>query len=119
MEDKGSNPGCAIYCAVIPASQNHVYSREMSPGLRVWCEGQQLGSASAGLLCPALPGLGFRLAQKAENLPVIQDTRFDPWVGKFLWRRAWPPTAVFLCGESHGQRSLAGHSPRSHRVGHQ
>ena len=24
---------------------------------------------------------------------------------------AWPPTAVFLPGESHGQRSLAGHSP--------
>ena len=26
-------------------------------------------------------------------------------------RRAWQPTPVFLPGESHGQRSLAGHSP--------
>ena len=33
---------------------------------------------------------------------------FDPWVGKIPWRRKWPPTPVFLPGESHGQRSLAG-----------
>ena len=35
--------------------------------------------------------------------------RFDPWVGKIPWRRAWQPTAVFLPGESYGQRSLAGY----------
>ena len=28
-----------------------------------------------------------------------------------IWRRAWQPTPVFLPGESHGQRSLAGYSP--------
>ena len=27
------------------------------------------------------------------------------------WRRKWPPTPVFLPGESHGQRSLVGCSP--------
>ena len=32
--------------------------------------------------------------------------------GKIPWRRAWQPTLVFLPGESHGQRSLAGYSPR-------
>ena len=36
--------------------------------------------------------------------------RFDPWVRKIPWRRKWQPTAVFLPGESHGQRSLAGFS---------
>ena len=36
---------------------------------------------------------------------------FDPWVGKIPWRRAWQPTPVFLPGESHGQRSLAGYAP--------
>ena len=36
---------------------------------------------------------------------------FNPWVGKIPWRRAWQPTPVFLLGESHGQRSLAGYSP--------
>ena len=37
--------------------------------------------------------------------------RFDPWIGKISWRRAWQPTPVFLPGKSHGQRSLAGYSP--------
>ena len=31
---------------------------------------------------------------------------FNPWV-----RKKWQPTPVFLPGESHGQRSLAGYSP--------
>ena len=31
------------------------------------------------------------------------------------WRRAWQPTPVFLPGEFHGQRSLAGYSPRGHK----
>ena len=35
--------------------------------------------------------------------------RFDPWIGKIPWRRPWQPTPVFSSGESHGQRSLAGH----------
>ena len=33
---------------------------------------------------------------------------FDPWVGKIPWGRAWLSTPVFLLGEFHGQRSLAG-----------
>ena len=37
--------------------------------------------------------------------------RFDPWVGKIPWRRAWQPTLVSLPRESHGQRSLVGYSP--------
>ena len=40
---------------------------------------------------------------------------FHPWVGKIPWRRAWQPTPVFLPGESHGQRSLAGYSPQGRR----
>ena len=38
----------------------------------------------------------------------VGDISFDPWVRKIPWRRAWQPTPVFLPGESHGQRSLAG-----------
>ena len=41
----------------------------------------------------------------------LKRCRFDPWVRKIPWRRAWQPTPVFLPGESHGQRSLAGYSP--------
>ena len=36
---------------------------------------------------------------------------FDPWIRKIPWRREWLPTPVFLPGEFHGQRSLAGYSP--------
>ena len=39
---------------------------------------------------------------------------FAPWIRKIPgggWRRALQPPPVFLPGESHGQRSLAGYSP--------
>ena len=36
-------------------------------------------------------------------------SRFNPWVGKIPWGRKWQPTPVFLPGELHGQRSLAGY----------
>ena len=42
--------------------------------------------------------------------------RFDPWVGNIPWRRKWQPTPVFLPGEFHGQRRLAGYSSWSHMV---
>ena len=40
--------------------------------------------------------------------------RFDPWVGKILWRRKWWPTPTFLPGKSHGQRILAHYRPWGH-----
>ena len=45
-----------------------------------------------------------------NNLLAIQETWFDPWFEKSLWRREWLPTPVFLPGEFHGQRSRAGYS---------
>ena len=36
---------------------------------------------------------------------------FNPCIRKIPWRRAWQSTPVFLPGESHGQRSLAGYGP--------
>ena len=41
--------------------------------------------------------------------------RFHPWVRKIPWRREQQPIPVFLPGESHGQRSLAGYSPWVHK----
>ena len=40
---------------------------------------------------------------------------FKPWVRKIPWIRKWQPTPVFLPGESHEQRSLAGCSPWGHK----
>ena len=34
----------------------------------------------------------------------------DLWVGENPWRRKWQPSAVFLSGKSHGQRSLVGYN---------
>ena len=41
--------------------------------------------------------------------------RFDPWVRKIPWRRAWQPTPVSLTGKSHRQRCLVGYSSCGHR----
>ena len=43
---------------------------------------------------------------------------FNLWVGKIPWKRTWQPTPVFLPGESHEQRSLAGYSPWCHTESH-
>ena len=50
-----------------------------------------------------------------KNLPAnAGDTGLIPGSGRFPWRRKWNPTPVFLPGESHGQRRLAGYSPWGH-----
>ena len=49
--------------------------------------------------------------ESAYNEGATGDVGLIPGVGKIPWRRAWGPTPVFLPGESHGQRSLAGCSP--------
>ena len=60
--------------------------------------------------------MGFPGGSVVKNLPAqCRRHRFDPWVRKMPWRRAWQPTPVFLPGESHGQRSLAGYSPWDHK----
>ena len=40
---------------------------------------------------------------------------FHPWVRKIPWRWEWQPAPVFLPGEFHGQRSLAGYTPWGHK----
>ena len=58
-----------------------------------------------------------KLKVKDKCLPVqeTKETRFESWVKKIPWRRAWLPTPAFLPGESHGPRSLAGYSPRDRK----
>ena len=63
------------------------------------------------------PSLWFNYAGGASGKePACQCKRhkrynFSPWVGKISWRRTWQSTPVFLPGEYHGQRSLAGYGP--------
>ena len=63
--------------------------------------------------------MGFPGGSEVKNLPAIQGTWVDPWVGKMPWRIKCRPVPVFLTGKSHGQRSLAGlQYLGSPRVGH-
>ena len=53
-----------------------------------------------------------------NNMPanaVDKRLGFSPQLGKIPGRRKWQPTPVFLPGESHGQRSLAGYSPQGRK----
>ena len=50
-----------------------------------------------------------------NNLPAMQETRDQSLGPEDPWRREWQPTLVFLPGESHGQRSLVGYHPWSHK----
>ena len=45
----------------------------------------------------------------------VESCGFDSWVGKIPWRTKRQPTPVFLPEKPHGQRSLAGYSPRGRR----
>ena len=56
--------------------------------------------------------MGVSTCCPVSGLPQWSSGRceFDPCVGKTPWRRKWQPTPVFLPGEFHGQRSLAGYS---------
>ena len=60
-----------------------------------------------------LSSFGKESACSAGDLGLI------PGSGKIPWRRKWHTTPVFLPGESHGQRSLAGYSPWGHKSGTQ
>ena len=50
--------------------------------------------------------------ESARNAGDARDTGLFPGLGTSPRRKAWQPIPVFVPGESHGQRSLAGYSPR-------
>ena len=64
-----------------------------------------------------LPERGASLVTQMVKKP-MQEIGFDPLVGKIPWRRKGRPTPGFLPGKSHGQRSLVGYSPWSHKIRH-
>ena len=48
------------------------------------------------------------IAQLIKNLTAVQETQVQFLGREDPWRRKWQHTPVFLPGESHGQRNLAG-----------
>jgi len=55
------------------------------------------------------------VAQTVKNPPAMWGMWVRAWVGKIPWRREQLPLPVFLRGEFHGQRSLAGYRPWGHK----
>ena len=45
-----------------------------------------------------------------KNLPAMQESGVQSWVGKMPWRRKQQSAPVFLPVKYHGQRSLMGYS---------
>ena len=58
-----------------------------------------------------IPG-GSRICQPMWETKQTRVQSLHQDVRKLPWRRARQFTLVFLLGESHGQRSLVGYSPR-------
>ena len=62
-------------------------------------------------LCYGVQAPGASLVtQRVKNLPAVQETQVQSLSQKIPWRSG-QPTPVFLPGDSHGQRRLAGYSP--------
>ena len=59
---------------------------------------------------------GFSGGSVIKNLPAKQETQVWSLGQEDPQRRKWQPTAVFLPGKSHGQKSLEGYSRRVTRV---
>ena len=65
---------------------------------------------------------GFPGGIVVKSLPASagdeRDIGLIPGSGRSPWKRTWQPTPVFLPGEFHGQRSLAGYCPYGRKVRH-
>ena len=59
-------------------------------------------STGEGIGSPLQYSWASLVAQMVKNLPVMQETWFDPWAGKIPWRRERLPTPVFWPREFHG-----------------
>ena len=75
-----------------------------------WCDGNCSYPSTMQFIRSSLKGASL-VAQAKESACKAEDLGPIPGLGRSPWRREWIPTPVFLPGESHGQRSLAGYSP--------
>ena len=76
---------------------HHLATEQQMPRLQMWLSFPGGASGNKGAICQC------RRCNRG---------RFNPWIGKIPWTKAWQPTPVFLPREPHGQRGLVGYSPR-------
>ena len=121
---RGSGPG---WCTA-PGARLCLSSHCRGQGLRALARNcprlcvytTEIGKHCKSVLCFLSPSVLASTGGSSGKEPACQCRRrkrcgFDPWVGTIPWRRARQPSAVFLPGQFHGQRSLAGYSPWGHK----
>ena len=99
-------------------SLNHWIAREVPPHMPFprLLKGVHLVEKISALFC-VVSGSSV-VKNPSASAGDVRDVALVPWIGKIPWRRRWQSAPVFLPGKSHGQRSLAGYSPRGRkRVG--
>ena len=77
-------------------------------------EGKSGLSGKAVFLINAFSG-AFLVSRTVKNLPTMLETMVQSVVRKMPWRKEWLPIPVFLPGEFHGQRRLAGHNSQARK----
>ena len=88
------------------------------PGTWPWDDPGQpkegLGMGGPKMLAAERSGLpqGFSGERIFLRFRRLRTGEFNPWGGKIPWRRKCQPTPEFLPGESQGQWSLVGYSPK-------
>ena len=104
-----------VYTAKLPDSEFPLHCSSRN------CPGRKPYPGAYFICLPFLKDsnlMGFSGSSAVKNLLAMRRHRrrgFSPWVGKTPWRRKWQATPGFLPGKFHGQRSLAGYSPRGHK----
>ena len=123
MHSQGSQEKQPIRCVYVQRETNS-YFKELaceitSTGrLEIWLGFQGCSLLFYCLFIVTVLGLswdfpgGSEVKASARN---AGDLGSIPGSGRFPWRRKWQPIPVFLPGESHGQRSLVGYSPRGRK----
>ena len=95
-------PHCPLWCSLRSYAASHFQH------CRCICESEAYMDAQEENTDPVFLWRGFPSGSDDEES--AQYPGSIPVLGGFPWRRKWLPTPVFLPGEFHGQRSLAGGS---------
>ena len=99
---------------MFPAEESNGHSLPWSPLSQKLEWEYLLVNVILATVCP----VAQQWLSSGESTCNVGDTRDVGWIpgsGRFPWRKKWQSTPVFLSGESHGQRSLVGHSPQGHK----
>ena len=108
------HPGSANFRASYSQLEANSYG-QWEPQGDVWVPKLPAGTGDPRITLVWTTGGLPRCLSGKESACQCRRHGFNSWVRKIPWRRKWQPAPVVLPGESHGQWSLAGHSPRGHK----